>query len=128
VTSDSGFAGVPRVLVVDDDAMICRELARRVREAAAEAVEACSAFDAVEMLRSQAFTLVFTDYRLGDGDGLMVAREARSLGVPVVVISSAPRDVPREEAREAGVLEGVDKHILWPDRILDWLRHVTPEN
>lgn len=79
----------PGVLVVEDEYLIRLDLCDELRRLRLQVVEAGNADEALEALRSGlSIGLVVTDIRMpGERDGLDVAREARRLGLGVVVMS-----------------------------------------
>src|SRR3989442_13956139 len=77
------------LLIVDDDANTLASLARAFRLAGHEATVCDHAARAIDLLKSQAFDLIFSDVVMPGKDGLALLEEIRSLGVitPVVMIS-----------------------------------------
>lgn len=69
----------PRVLVVDDEITVRRVVARALRTAGHDVVEADSIHAALRLLRDAGVDLVVTDLRLPDGDGLALARTAEQV-------------------------------------------------
>lgn len=78
-----------RLLLVEDSTTL-RSIERRCLLKAGvkadEIVEAGSAAEALEILRDNAFDLVFTDWHMPQMDGLELAREIRVRELPVTVI------------------------------------------
>jgi len=95
-----GAAPPTRVLVVDDDVLMCRFLQRRLeRHGFVVAVED-SAEDALERLAAEEFDLVLSDLNLTGVDGLALTRQLAASGfdLPVILISGS---VTREVAASA---------------------------
>lgn len=68
----------PNILLVDDDPMTLKVLSR-VLTSEAYAVECCtSGHAALELLRTQSFTLLISDYVMPDLDGVALVAEARA--------------------------------------------------
>jgi len=76
-------------LIVDDDPNTLASLARAFRMAGYEATVADSAMRALELVRAQAFDLIFSDVVMPEKDGIALLGEMRAMGVntPVVMIS-----------------------------------------
>ncbi len=68
-----------RILIVDDDPATRRALKRIFRDDSIETRTAKSGREAIECLERESFSLVLTDLRMDDGDGLEVLRAARRL-------------------------------------------------
>jgi CheY-like chemotaxis protein len=89
----------PRVLVVDDDDAVRRMLARLLELRGLLVDTAPDAMAAIQRLRDQRFDAVLSDVLMpGDLDGLDVARRARQIGLPVLLVSGfvggeLPRDL-----------------------------------
>ncbi|EAR51016.1 PAS sensor Signal Tranduction Histidine Kinase [Oceanicola granulosus HTCC2516] len=69
--------GPPRVLLVEDDALIRMDLAMMLEEMGIEVAEAASVAEALAQLETGGFDLMLTDIGLPDGNGEELAREAR---------------------------------------------------
>ncbi len=78
-----------RLLIVDDDPNTLASLARAFRLAGHEATLADHAARALELVRTQAFDLIFSDVVMPDRDGISLLADMRAMGVttPVVMIS-----------------------------------------
>ena len=98
-----------KILIVDDDRMICAGTVRRIvnmRFPEIEAVEAAySGEEALEMIRRQPFDAMFTDIRMAEIDGLRLIREARELNpyMICVVITAFDRFQYAQQALRLGV-------------------------
>jgi DNA-binding NarL/FixJ family response regulator len=109
--------GMRRVLVIDDDATF-RELARRLLTAVGlsvvgEADGVTAALAAAHDLRPDG---MLVDVRLGDSDGLALARELLALpwGPRVVLTSSHPNAASPDDVRRSGAGSFIPKDEL-PD-------------
>ena len=65
------------ILYVDDEPALCRAFERALRGPNMRIVTTTSAPHAVELLGSEAFDVVATDYRMPELNGIEVLREAR---------------------------------------------------
>lgn len=87
--SDPRPPRVPRLLLVEDDELVVRKVARSLRKAA-EIEVAWDAGDARERLARRTFDIVAADLRLPDGDGASLLGEAQRLqpGAQFVLFSA----------------------------------------
>ena len=73
----------PRVLIVDDENLIC-ELLGLVLEEDYEVVCACTSNEALQLLAEQSIDVMLLDHHLPPGGAVAVARRADEIGVPMV--------------------------------------------
>jgi PAS domain S-box-containing protein len=66
-----------RLLVVDDDAMVCSVMVEMLKTLGHEVEKAESGIEAFKQLEQKPFDIIFTDLSMPDMDGLAVAREIR---------------------------------------------------
>jgi CheY-like chemotaxis protein len=91
-----------RILVVDDEPVLCALASRALREAGHEVVAAADGTAAYELAKTQTFDLVVTDSRMPGltGRELVVKLRALNPSLPILHISgsygenSDPRDIP----------------------------------
>lgn len=77
----------PRVLLVEDE-KTTRDLLQNVLLAEGYSVDAaCTLAEAMAYLEQRTYDLVLTDWRLPDGNGLLVADTAEELGARTLVMS-----------------------------------------
>ena len=101
------------MLVVDDDSVLCRTVARLLVHAGASVRTATGGDQAIEIASSTAIHLLLTDVDMPGLDGFAVARAVRKIQprVEVVFMSGRPRDV-HLAFEEGAVL--VDKPFTGP--------------
>src|SRR5262245_40732360 len=75
-----------RILVVDDSELVCQHLSQLLARPGRQIKVAHSGTEALDWLVDGNFSLVLTDLRLPDFDGLELIREARQRGLPVTII------------------------------------------
>ena len=75
----------PRILVVDDEALIRWSLAERLKAEGYEVVEAETGGAAMDKL-SEGVDLVLLDYRLPDTDGVTILRKIKEFDQDILVI------------------------------------------
>ena len=85
----------PAVLVAEDEAILCVEIAEFLRDRGFQVIETGSADEAIQVLRTdELIDVVFTDVRMpGNLDGLALAQWVRRKrpGVKVIVTSGMAR-------------------------------------
>ena len=59
-----------KILIIDDDKMICKTLVRNIQRMGHEGTSVLTLEDGLEAVLSDAFDVVFLDVRLPDGNGL----------------------------------------------------------
>ncbi len=84
-----GAAPIPRILVVDDDPLICKQLERLYTQSGYTAVTDNSAEAAIERLDKEDIDLVVTDIRLPGLNGVELTQRIQEVSpdVPVIVIT-----------------------------------------
>ena len=102
---------VPRILVVEDDLRIRRELLDALRGAAFEVDVAVSLRDAL-ISAERDYALVLLDLGLPDGDGLDLVRHLRQSGRGVPILILTARDTP--DSRVRGLDAGADDYVVKP--------------
>lgn len=113
-----------RLLIVDDDHNTLASLARAFRLEGYEVTVADSAARALELARTQAFDLIFSDVVMPEKDGITLLGEIREAGIttPVVMISGQATLDMAVRATKLGALDFLEKPLS-TDKLL-----VTAEN
>lgn len=93
-----------RLLVVDDDEVVCDLIAEQLAEHATSVEKALSVAEALESSKSRAPDLVLSEIRMSPEDGytLLVAIRRSTPEIPVVLMSSFSPQGSIERARAAG--------------------------
>jgi DNA-binding response OmpR family regulator len=116
----------PRVLVVEDEAVIRDLIVETLVEAGFQVEEAGTADDAVRLIDADGFGLLITDVHMpGTLDGIDLARRAQSHkpALPVIVITGRPDVVHR--LRGAGINGTVlPKPFMFDDLVKAAARYV----
>ncbi|MBK8975336.1 MAG: response regulator [Planctomycetes bacterium] len=102
-----------RVLVVDDEPVVCKSFERVLTGAGFEVAEAHDGREALERIREGGYDVAVTDLKMPGMDGLQFVRKLRETnpGMSVVVVTGFPsRDTLREAAR-LGVVDYLTKPI-----------------
>jgi two-component system NtrC family response regulator len=120
-----------KVLVIDDDVMMCRFLCSMAERLGHEVTHALTCKDALREALSKPFDIVFLDVRLPDGNGLDLLPEIREMpSKPEVIIISGAGD---PDGAELALRNGAWDYIQKPAsrdamklpflRALDFRRH-----
>lgn len=105
-----------RVLVVDDEDVVCRSYERVLTNAGFEVEKAQNGKDALTQLARREYDVMFADLRMPGMDGLQVVRQLRTTHphMPVVVITGYPSQDTLQEAARLGVTDYLTKPVA-PD-------------
>ena len=101
-----------RVLVVDDEADFLATYERLLRRQGYEVTTVSSRVAALAAVARDHLSLVISDLRLGDGDGLDIVRAARAAPTPLPVIVVTA--YPSEELRRAALAAGASAFLAKP--------------
>lgn len=112
-----GWAGVRRVLIVEDDPDMRRLLADFLREEGIGAAEAADGAEALRRLREEPFDGVVLDKNLAGESGLEVLPRLTALvpGIPVIVITAFGDARTREAALARGAYDLLRKPFSLDD-------------
>ena len=92
-----------KVLIIDDNPKVCREIKYALQNETTEAYYALSAHDGIEQLTRHQFCLVIMDILLSEADGIELLKMIRQINpVPILVLSSKPESTGRLAALKAG--------------------------
>src|SRR3712207_892544 len=100
----SESAARQRVLVVDDEPLLCDVLVFYLEDAGYETLVAHSGHEALELLSKRPVDAVVSDIRMPSGSGieLLDSIKATMPGKPVVLFMTAHSDITVEEAYHKG--------------------------
>ncbi len=109
-----------RVLVVDDEPMLCELIQEVLTSAEIEAQATSSSLQASKILREERFDAVFLDVRMPAPDGIELARQIRASGrnqtTPIVMITGEEDRTVLTRAFQAGanflLFKPIDRHRL----------------
>ncbi|MHB1011479.1 MAG: response regulator [Desulfobacteria bacterium] len=103
----------PRILVVDDDKLICWALEREFKSLNFSTGIVENGTDALAELRKQPYGIVFLDINLPDMNGLDLLREIREISAEtkVVIMSADACEGNRELAFAGGALQFLEKPL-----------------
>jgi CheY-like chemotaxis protein len=100
-----------RVLVVDDDNLICWALEKEFTTLNLDARIVGNAADALAELRRQRFDIVFLDIHLPDLNGLEILEEIGGIspGATVIIMSGDTSEANRQRAYSGGAVQFLEK-------------------
>ena len=110
--------GITRMLAVDDDEDVCREIQESMKGAGVTVSYAIGGSAAVELVASaqekgEAFQVILLDWKMPGMDGLETARQIRQqVGPEVPILVLTAYDL--EDAKEAGMQAGIDMYLSKP--------------
>jgi two-component system chemotaxis response regulator CheY len=120
--ADAAAVARPTVLVVDDEDLVRAVVARRLRLAGFEVVEARDGLEALDVLPAGGVDIVLTDLHMPRSTGEQLARDLRRIpamaSAPILLMTGGPSDESR--MRAAGCTGFVYKPL--PDRLAEILR------
>ena len=114
----------PRVLVVDDAALVRRYYRQALERAGYEVDEALNGLEALEKLLSTPADLLIVDVNMPQMDGLSFLKilrrqEPTAASTPAVVISTEAKPEDEEAARRAGANFYLVKPVS-PERLIEY--------
>ncbi|MCP5373988.1 MAG: sigma-54-dependent Fis family transcriptional regulator [Hyphomicrobiales bacterium] len=104
---------MPRILITDDDAAICRSLELHYRQQGHDIVTAGNAAEAMARVEAEPFDAVVTDIRMPGEDGLSLMRRIRAArpNLPVIVMTAFQDLDSTVSAMQGGAVDYVPKPI-----------------
>ena len=108
---------IKKILVVDDEPMLCEILKDFLELDSYEVEEASSGEQAFKMISQNGFDCVISDVRMPNGDGTELAwRIANMPGKkPVVFLTTGFSDISEERARALGVVKVLQKPFVYEE-------------
>ena len=111
-----------KVLLVEDDAELAREVAMGLREAGARVAIAGTFADGLQMARSGEHDALILDVMLPGGSGFELCRELRTDGVTTPILMLTARDAVDD--RVTGLDAGADDYLTKPFALQELLARV----
>jgi DNA-binding response OmpR family regulator len=101
-----------KFLLVDDDVGLCNQLREWFRDKAIDLEIVGSGGDALQMLKSYSYEMIFLDWHLPDMTGLTVCQKYRATGGKThIIFLTGAGDI---ECKEAALLGGGDDYLVKP--------------
>ena len=117
-----------RILLIDDDAELCEELADILGDEGFKVTVAPDAFEGVKLLASGSFDLAILDYKMPGLNGVEILKKARDLKAktPVFLVSGRPfMEKLLEEEELSGLVSAVLSKPFDPEELLAKIRART---
>lgn len=117
-----------KILVVDDEELICWSLKRTFERHAGHSV--CCVYtgnEAIQKIMENQYDVIITDLKLPDVNGSELVRKIKELGIdtPVIVISSYLSENMLSEMMRHGIVRFINKPFQIED-ILNDVEHLVP--
>ena len=102
-----------KILVVDDEKFVRKELGRFLEDKGFEVVEASNGDEALEVYRRENPHLVLLDIRMPGKDGLETLRELKTLDpeASVIMVTAVHEEEDAKQAMKEGAFEYITKPI-----------------
>lgn len=104
-----------RILIVDDDALLCNLLQMTLRREGYQTHEAYSGQDALDYLKSDGADLVLLDIMMADLNGFDVVRRIQAdetlRDTPVILLTARVDAISQKTGMDAGAIEYLTKPI-----------------
>ena len=100
------------ILLVDDDLLLCRSLARNLAQRGYDVAVAHTAADCLHIATSRTVDIILLDWILPDRDGVALLRDLREAGVAVPVIMLTAETAVTAKVRAFD--QGADDYLVKP--------------
>jgi EAL domain-containing protein (putative c-di-GMP-specific phosphodiesterase class I) len=109
--------GAGAVLLVDDDEVLVRSVARVLRARGFDTKTATRGADALTLMETERFDVVVSDISMPDMDGIQLLRRLRDtdLAIPVILVTGEPAVSTAVEALEYGAFRYLTKPVASDD-------------
>lgn len=109
-----------KVLIIDDDLAVCKEIKYALQNETTDVYYALSARDGIEQFTQHRFCLVIMDILLSEVNGMELLKTIRQVKpIPVLVLSSKPGS----EERIAALKTGAHGYVEKPYQVEECLAH-----
>lgn len=119
-----------KVLIVDDDILLHRLMRHQLEREGFTPLHALNGRDALETAFQHLPDLIVVDVMMEDMDGLSVMRELRrnllTRSTPVIVITASTLPIARQESKNLGAREFMNKPF-GPAQLIAAIRRVLPQ-
>jgi DNA-binding NtrC family response regulator len=116
---DTTWTEPPRVLTVDDEAVVCESIRRVLSEEGYVVSVATSAREGLDIIRKQPIDLLLLDIRMPDMDGIEFLRETRAISpeTEVIMVTGFATIQTAVEAVKLGATDYLQKPVS-PDKLV----------
>ena len=121
---DQGWTTPPRVLTVDDEAVVCESIRRVLTEEGYVVETSTSPVAALEMLRQTHFDLLLLDIKMPEMSGIEVLRAAREIDpdLEVIIVTGYATIDTAVEAIKLGAFDYLEKPVSPPALVVATVR------
>lgn len=116
-----------RILIVDDDPLLCNLLRMALRREGFETTEAYSGNDALRYLMSNKVDLILLDVMMADVNGFDVLRKLKAdtmlRSIPVIFLTARVDAISQQTGLDIGAVEYLTKPIT-PEVLIERIRSV----
>jgi DNA-binding response OmpR family regulator len=116
-----------RILIVDDDPLLCNLLRMALRREGFETTEAYSGDDALRYLMSNPVELILLDVMMADVNGFDVLRKLKAdntlRSIPVIFLTARVDAISQQTGLDIGAVEYLTKPIT-PEVLIERIRSV----
>ena len=120
-----------RVLIVDDDPLMCNLLTLTLHREGYETEAVYSGQDALDYLSGSGVDLILLDIMMADLNGIEVLRTLRTnpitSSIPVILLTARVDAISQKTGLDAGAVEYLTKPIA-PDKLVERVRDVLSAN
>ncbi|MDP3111659.1 MAG: NAD(P)H-dependent oxidoreductase subunit E [Thermodesulfovibrionales bacterium] len=129
------MAEKPRILIVDDEAIVIRSAERVLKAEGYDVEGVLGGREAIIKIEQNSYDLVFTDLKMPEVDGITLIRWIKKTkpSIGIVIITGYPSQDTIKEALELGIIDYVPKPFT-PSVLLDvteraaeWIKGRKPE-
>jgi CheY-like chemotaxis protein len=102
-----------RVLIVDDEPLVLKSVARVVRLMGYDVTLAADGYEAIERLRARPFDVIVSDVSMPQMDGFELLKRVREIDrrVPVVLATGTPDERDAQAALDLGAFQYLVKPV-----------------
>jgi DNA-binding NtrC family response regulator len=119
MTEERTWTKPPRVLAVDDEAVVCESIRRVLTEEGYSVATTTSPREGLELVRKETFDLLLLDIKMPEIDGIDVLRETRAVSpeTEVVIVTGYATIQTAVEAIKLGATDYLQKPVS-PDQLV----------
>ncbi|HEX9885030.1 MAG TPA: sigma-54 dependent transcriptional regulator [Longimicrobiales bacterium] len=120
MSEDSTWTEAPRVLTVDDEAVVCESIRRVLSAEGYDVSTSSSSREALELIRRETFDLLLLDIKMPEIDGIEFLKAARGISPEseVIIITGYATIETAVEAIKLGAFDYLEKPVSPPQLVV----------